>query len=75
MLYERAKNINGLAKSGHLPYLTRKKMTLTRKCHDRTLQSNPWHREEETQEANSKIHKTRANSFLFLGVFAVYGYK
>ena len=32
---------------------------MTRKCHDQTLQANPWHREKETNHNNSRMTARR----------------
>ena len=50
-------------------------MSLTRKCHNHTLQTNPWHQQEETQNTNShmtsKAIKVKAISSLFLSEMIV----
>ena len=55
-----------LTKKGFMP---KKQVIMTRKYHNQTLQTNPWHREEEPQ--NNKSHRTpgrqsKATSSLFL---------
>ena len=35
------------------------KVSMTRKFHNHTLQTNPWHREEETQNTNNQMTSRR----------------
>ena len=37
--------------------VSKRNMSLTRKCHNHALQINPWHHEEETQNTDS--HNTK----------------
>ena len=55
---------------GNLNLLQNKQVTMIRKHHDHTLQTNPLHREEATQTPTTTRHQkdnqSKATSFLFL---------